>query len=228
MSNCMTPPCGAILGGLLRLGNVRFGSLAAAPSDNGRGRFTPESGHERSRTARPLWPQADIGSCPWMPSSSVFGRCGGDYIVGRHRAADTLEAKVTDRFDIHGVFDGHQHTWADQDLTRLCFVAKSRCDIGYSADRGIVEAAFKADGAERCKAVRNADAKTKVVAQSAPFFNQRSDRHAHIKRHLYGLQRRVRHRNGIVENHHHAVTGKPFKCAAVFDEDLADRRMVFT
>jgi len=52
MSNCMTPPCGAILGGLLRLGNVRFGSLAAAPSDNGRGRFTPESGHERSARVR--------------------------------------------------------------------------------------------------------------------------------------------------------------------------------
>jgi hypothetical protein len=31
---------------------VRFGSLAAAPSDNGRGRFTPESGHERSARVR--------------------------------------------------------------------------------------------------------------------------------------------------------------------------------
>jgi hypothetical protein len=42
---------------------VRFGSLAAAPSDNGRGRFTPESGHERSRTPRPLWANNGLMHC---------------------------------------------------------------------------------------------------------------------------------------------------------------------
>jgi hypothetical protein len=34
---------------------LRFGSLAAAAADSDRVRFTPQSGHERSRTARPLW-----------------------------------------------------------------------------------------------------------------------------------------------------------------------------
>jgi hypothetical protein len=34
--------------------DIRFGSLAAAPIDDGRGSFTAESGHERSGTARPL------------------------------------------------------------------------------------------------------------------------------------------------------------------------------
>jgi hypothetical protein len=40
------------------------------------------------------------------------------------------------------------------------------------------------------------------------------------------LKRRVLHRNGIVEYHHHAVTGIASERAAVFDDFLADCRMV--
>ena len=43
-----------------------------------------------------------------------------------------------------------------QNLTRLGFITWTGCDIGYRADGGIVESAFKADGSqiERCFAIR--------------------------------------------------------------------------
>jgi hypothetical protein len=41
-----------------------------------------------------------------------------------------------------------------------------------------------------------------------------------------GLERRVFHRDRIVENHHHAIASKSFKRAAVFDDDLTDCRMI--
>jgi len=58
-----------------------------------------------------------------------------------------------------------------QNLTRLGFITWTGCNIGYRADGGIVESAFKADGAERCKAVCNSNAETKVVSQPAPFLD---------------------------------------------------------
>jgi hypothetical protein len=43
--------------------NVRFGSKAAATAKGGRVRFTPKSGHERSRTACPLWAISGLTQC---------------------------------------------------------------------------------------------------------------------------------------------------------------------
>jgi hypothetical protein len=49
----------------------------------------------------------------------------------------------------------------DEDLTRLGFVAKTRANVGYRPDGGVVEAALEADGPERGKA----DTETDVVPQ---------------------------------------------------------------
>jgi hypothetical protein len=62
-------------------------------------------------------------------------------------------------------FSTFVHPRTDENSTRLGFVAKARGDIGYCADGGIVEASFKADGAERSEAVRDADAKANVMAK---------------------------------------------------------------
>jgi hypothetical protein len=50
----------------------------------------------------------------------------GDHILRRQRPPNPLQLELTDRLDLHGVFDFRQHSRANQDLTRLDFVAKAR------------------------------------------------------------------------------------------------------
>ena len=90
---------------------------------------------------------------------------GTDHIIRRERPPDPLQLELADWLDLHGVFDLRQHSRADEDLPRLGLVAEARGDIGHCADGGIVEASFKADGAERSEAVRDADAKANVMAK---------------------------------------------------------------
>ena len=97
---------------------------------------------------------------------------GGENIVGRYRTADTLECKLTHWLDGHRIFDRHEDARTDQDLTGLGFVAQTRCDIGHRADRSVVEAPFKADGAERGKSMRYTDAEADIVAQPTPLLGQ--------------------------------------------------------
>jgi len=51
-----------------------------------------------------------------------------------------------DRLDHHRALDRHENARTDQDLTGLSFVAKTRGDVGYRPDRGVVEAPLEADG----------------------------------------------------------------------------------
>jgi hypothetical protein len=94
---------------------------------------------------------------PCLQVSRTWGQ-GGENIVGRYGSADALEFKFSNRLDGNGFFDRHQDARADKNLTGLGFVAQPGCDIGNRPDGGIVETAFKANGAERGKSVRNADA----------------------------------------------------------------------
>ena len=68
------------------------------------------------------------------PSLSVHGdfcrslcslRYGSEYVVSREGTADTLEGKFTYWLDRHGIFDRHEDTRANQDLTGLRFVAEA-------------------------------------------------------------------------------------------------------
>ena len=153
-------------------------------------------------------------------------RNSGHHIVRRQRPPDPLQLELAHWLDLHGVLDLHQHSRTDEDLPRLGFVAKPRGDVGNGADGGVVEAALKADGAERSEAVRDADAEANVVPQATPRFGQGSDGVTHFKRHEHGLERRVLYWHRIVEDHHHAVTSVAFERAVVLDDDFADGRMV--
>ena len=94
-----------------------------------------------------------------------FLRQRGEHIICRQRPPYPLQRKLTHRLDVHGILDLHQHPRTDEDLSWLGFIAEARGDIGHCADGGIVEASFKADGAERSEAVRDADAKANVMAK---------------------------------------------------------------
>jgi hypothetical protein len=82
-----------------------------------------------------------------------------DDIVSRQRPPDPLQLELADRLDFHGMLDLHQNSRADEDLSWLGLIAKTGGHVRHRTD-GIVEASFKTDGAERSKAVRNADAKS--------------------------------------------------------------------
>jgi hypothetical protein len=66
------------------------------------------------------------------------------------------------------VLDLHQHSRADEDLTRLGLIVQPRGDVGYRADSGVVEPTLEADGAERGKVMRNANAETNLVPEPTP------------------------------------------------------------
>src|SRR4029077_8553112 len=146
--------------------------------------------------------------------------------VSHYRAANTLQRKLADGLDRYRFLDGLPHSRADEDLTGLGFIAKPGRDIGHCPNRGIIEAAFKSDRAERRKAMRDADPEAKVVTKVAPFFDQSADCRAHIERHQGGLQRRILDWDRIIENDHHDVASKSLQRAAVFENDLADSLMV--
>ena len=104
---------------------------------------------------------------PYLQVSRTWGQ-GGDNIVGGYGSANALERKLANRFDGYGVFDRHQNTRANQNLTRLGFVTQPGCDVGHRPDSGIVEASLETDGAERGISVCYANAKADLVDCSGP------------------------------------------------------------
>src|SRR6516164_10293595 len=113
-------------------------------------------------------------------TSARFGRRGRKDIVGGHRAANALERELTHEFDGDGFIDRQHDTGANQDLTWLGFIAKPGSDIRNRANRRIIVAAFEANRAERCKSVRYANTKAKVVTEQTPFLDHRSNGPSHI------------------------------------------------
>ena len=86
-----------------------------------------------------------------MGSSNSCGNCG-QHIVSCQRPPDPLQLELTHGLDLDRALDFHQHSRADEDLTRFCFIAQPRGDVGYGADGGIVEPALEADSSERGEA----------------------------------------------------------------------------
>jgi hypothetical protein len=74
-------------------------------------------------------------------------RTYSDHVVSRQRPSNPFQLELTDWLDLHGIFDLHQHSRADEDLPRPGFIAEARGDVGNSPDCGIVKSALKADGA---------------------------------------------------------------------------------
>src|SRR5262252_3638722 len=76
-----------------------------------------------------------------------FGFTAND-IVSHHGAANPFERKLADRFNPHSLVNRQQNAWADENLTGLGFIAKSRGDVRHCPNRGIVEATLETDRAE--------------------------------------------------------------------------------
>src|SRR5262249_24819593 len=104
-------------------------------------------------------------------------------VIGRQRTANALECKIAHWFNRYVLLDGHQHTRANQDLPRLGFVAKPRCNVGYCSDSGVIKSAFKADRAECGKSVRNSNAEPNLMPKFTPLLDQRSYGRSHVNRH---------------------------------------------
>jgi hypothetical protein len=112
---------------------------------------------------------------------SIAFLCCANHVVRRQRPPDPLQLELADWLNLHGVLDLRQHPRTNQDLPRLGFIAKPRSNIGYRPDGGVVEASLEADGAERGKTVRYADAEANVVPPT-PRFWLGSDCVTHFKR----------------------------------------------
>jgi hypothetical protein len=108
-------------------------------------------------------------------------------VVRRQRPPDPLQLELTDRLDLHGILDLHQHARANENLTGLGLVAKPRGDVRHRANGGVVEPSLEADGAERSETVRYADAEANLVPPATPRLGQRSDGLAHFQGHEDGL-----------------------------------------
>src|SRR6516225_11607945 len=109
-----------------------------------------------------------------MSAHALIRSLSSHHVISRHRATNALEFKIADRFDRYVLLDGHQHTGTDQDLPGLSFITEPRRYIRYRSDGGIIEAPFKADGAECCKSMRNSNAKPNLVPELAPLLDQLS------------------------------------------------------
>jgi hypothetical protein len=76
-------------------------------------------------------------------------------------------------------------------LARLGLIAQPRGDVGYRADSGVVEPTLEADGAERGKAMRNADVETNLVPEPTPPIGKFKFREAEPGRDLSARSRHV-------------------------------------
>src|SRR4029077_10232884 len=90
---------------------------------------------------------------------------GTDHVVRRQGPPDPLQLELTDWLNLHRILNLHQHSRTDEDLTRFGLIAKPRGDVRYRANSGVVEAAFKADSAERSETVRDADAEADLAPE---------------------------------------------------------------
>src|SRR5205814_7769867 len=144
----------------------------------------------------------------WKSSASDRSRAkAGDVVDGdglgkpfQHDVADLLEAGH--RLDRAG------HALADQDLAVLGLVAEPGGNIADCADRGVVDPLGKADLAQRCKALGDADAEADLAAAPAPIGLQPTNLLAHLDRHAHGALGRVGTGQRVVENYHQPIAGE--------------------
>jgi hypothetical protein len=123
-------------------------------------------------------------TCP-RPGRLAFQVCG-NYVVRRQRPPNPLQLELTDWLDLHGVLDLRQHSRADEDLTRLGFIAQPRGDVGYRADSGVVEPTLV-----RGEAMRNTDAEANVVPEPTPPIGKFKFREAGAGRDLSARSRQL-------------------------------------
>ena len=129
--------------------------------------------------------------------------------------------EVADRLGLQEVLDRRQETLRDQDLAGLSLATEAGGQVRHRSDGAVVPAPFEADGADRRVALGDADAEVELVAVLPPLDAQLSDPVAHLQRHPDRPLGRVRHRHGVVEEDHHAITGEALERSVVGEDQLA-------
>ena len=114
------------------------------------------------------YPGATPGVMGLLAIGLKFSRHGSNHFVRRQRPPDPLQLELAHGLDLHCILDFRRRSRADEDLPRLGFIAEARGYIGHRPDSGIVEPALEADGAQRGKAVRDADAEANLVPEAGP------------------------------------------------------------
>ena len=97
---------------------------------------------------------------------------------------------------------------------------RSAASCAFGANRGVVEAPFKSDSAER-----RISEKWRELGHDVGFgigIAHGSHRLARLERHVHRPKRWIIYWDRVVKDHHHTVTSIPFKRAAVLDDDSAD------
>ena len=134
---------------------------------------------------------------------------------------EALEGQGPDRLEVDRILGGAGHARRDQDLARLGLAAQARRQVRDRADGAVVPAALEADGADGRVALGDADAEAEVVPALAPGGGKVADLVAHRDGHPQGALGRPVHRQGIVEEDHHAVAGEPLQRALVLEDQPA-------
>ena len=101
--------------------------------------------------------------------------------------------------------------------------AHARGEVHDRADRRVLGAPLEADLAAGGVADGDADAEREIVAAPAPLLRQVGGALPHRDREPHRVPRRVVERNGIVEEHQHAVAGELGDGAAVLEDHRPDR-----
>ena len=104
--------------------------------------------------------------------------------------------------------------------------AQPRGEIGDAADRGVVEAAFEADPAERRETLSDPLPESEIVAFTTPPNGQLVHRIADLQRHPDGALCGVVVWDRIVEEHHDPVAGEPLERALISVHQCPHRLVV--
>src|SRR5262249_9733524 len=105
----------------------------------------------------------EVAAPPAIPGPLLRREPHPGHIEHRDRPVQTLERQLPGRLGVDQMFDSRLHLAVDQDLAVAALAAEARGEVHDCADRGVVEAALEADAAERCEALRDADAEAELV-----------------------------------------------------------------
>ena len=189
----------------------------AAPIDNCR------SSNARYRSSSLSWPRVRAGT---VELRHVFTSFDCVDVVDSDRPTESLGLHVADYLGDGHVLDGGENAVGDQHLPGPGVRAQARGQIGDAADRGVVEAAFEADPAERRVTLGDPMPESQIVSPTTPPNGQLFHRIADLQRHPYSAFGGVVMRDRIVEEHHDAVTGEPLESALICVDQRSHRPVV--
>src|SRR4029077_4458483 len=174
------------------------------------------------------------GSMPCDPPRAPAVRwSGGDpggvesgNLEGADRPGEARQRQVADESAHDEILGRRVHALGDEDLPGRRFVAKARGQVGNAPDGGVIEAAGKADPAERGVALGDAHPESQLIPPPLPAVGQFLHPLAHLQRHPDGPQGRVVTRDGIVEKDHEPIAREPLQGPLEAGYEVADGTVI--